>query len=80
MTTSIRFTTAPQDYDGFGTKTLDPKYAITHHGDPIRKVEIHNDHLVWQTMRYASGLHRASTEAELADEIRYGFAKLTTAA
>ncbi len=43
-------TTAPSEYDGFGTFTI---HAI----GPKRWVLIEEEHLSWQTQRYASGLH-----------------------
>lgn len=42
-------TTAPEDYDGFGTFT-----AGTH--GPLRVVAIEPEHVRWQTMRYLSGV------------------------
>jgi len=65
-----RFTTAPESYDGFGTRTLCrvemPKrgprgvYAVWY-----REVEIDPEYLDWQRVRYASGLHACLTNAEL---------------
>jgi len=43
-------TTAPKDYDGFGTFTIN---AI----GPKRWVLIEQEHFTWQTQRYGSGLH-----------------------
>ncbi len=43
-------TTAPIEYDGFGTFTIN---AL----GPKRWVLIEQEHFTWQTMRYGSGLH-----------------------
>jgi hypothetical protein len=43
-------TTAPVDYDGFGTFTI-------HAHSPQRWVLIEQEHVTWQTQRYASGLY-----------------------
>lgn len=43
-------TTAPVNYDGFGTRTVSRDGAV-------RVVAIQPDHVVWQISRYASGLH-----------------------
>lgn len=59
----IRFTDAPEAYDGFGTQTIDVGYGKTFRG-AIRKVEIHPEHLEWQVNRYQSGMHFAYTEEE----------------
>lgn len=45
----IADTTAPVDYDGFGTFTV-REYNGT------RTVLIRDEHFAWQTMRYSSGL------------------------
>lgn len=52
-----RYTTAPDDYDGFGTRTI----GIVGYdsGKPVRQVEIHPEHLRWQESRYGSGMHAA---------------------
>lgn len=45
-------TTAPANYDGFGTLTLAPNPLM---GPQGRLVLIHPEHLEWQIRRYASG-------------------------
>jgi hypothetical protein len=49
-------TTAPENYDGFGTVTL------THVDDDERIVLIEVPHVEWQTIRYRSGLFRVEPE------------------
>jgi hypothetical protein len=49
VTYALRETSAPRNYDGFGTITL------VDTGDR-RIVGIHVEHLDWQTTRYGSGL------------------------
>ena len=44
-------TTAPDDYDGFGTRTTE------RHDDGSRTVDILDEHATWQTLRYSSGMH-----------------------
>lgn len=61
----VFFTTAPEDYDGFGTKTLEwLPYAksCTPDRKPVgqyRKVAVVPIHADWQLNRYGSGLHPA---------------------
>lgn len=52
----IRYTTAPECYDGFGTRTLIPA-AGEDRGLRVRKVHVWQESLMWQSDRYASGLH-----------------------
>jgi hypothetical protein len=54
---TIRYTTAPEVYDGFGTRTLDPDAGTTDSGRTLRRVAIEDRHLEWQDGRYGSGLH-----------------------
>ncbi len=61
---SVYYTTAPEAFDGFGTRTLDPEFA-SDGPHVVRKVLIQDAHARWQTERYASGWHCAVTEAEL---------------
>lgn len=58
MTT--RYTTAPRDYDGFGTVHIGIVGVLG--GRPLRKVEIRGDALGWQEQRYWSGGHRPWAE------------------
>lgn len=52
------YTSAPEAYDGFGTKTLAVVGRDRQSGNPVRKVAVENDHMDWQTQRYGSGMHR----------------------
>lgn len=58
-------TTAPKDYDGFGTISLGESYL---HDRKARVVLIQENHLEWHAGRYGSGLHSIDTE-ETADVI-----------
>lgn len=60
--TVIRYTTAPADYDGGGTKSLGIVGLL--HGKPFRQVQIQSDNLAWQEHRYWSGFHRPWPEDE----------------
>ena len=51
------YTTAPVDYDGFGTETV--AVVGTFDKKPLRHVETPVEHVEWQRMRYGSGLHCA---------------------
>lgn len=53
------FTAAPDDFDGFGTRTVRFTSYLNHRGRRLREVEIENQHLEWQLSRYGSGLFRA---------------------
>lgn len=59
----IRYTTASTNYDGFGTRTLDPEAGMDR-SHTVRKVEIDDRHLQWQESRYGSGLHSSLDEAQ----------------
>jgi hypothetical protein len=48
----VRCTSAPKDYDGFGTITL-----ADYGSDLGRVVMIRDEHLQWQSLRYNSGNH-----------------------
>ncbi len=51
-------TTAPADYDGFGTFAV---HAYDNGADGIiRTVLVREEHLAWQTARYSSGLKSAT--------------------
>lgn len=60
----IVLTTAPKDYDGFGTIELSPRVGLDHCDRPLRRVAIRPEHWEWQTLRYGSGLHAVATESE----------------
>lgn len=57
----IGYTTAPKEYDGFGTRTLIPVVGYDN-GKVVRKVEIDPQHRGWQEARYGSGMHALWTE------------------
>jgi len=48
-------TTAPSEYDGFGTYEI--AAGVAEDGRRVRLIEILERHLQWQTLRNASGLH-----------------------
>jgi len=58
------YTTAPSDYDGFGTVTYEFEAGTDNRGLTVRKVGIEPDHWDWQTGRYLSGMHAVATEEE----------------
>jgi len=59
-----RFTTAPVEYDGFGTRTV--RVIGRDNGRDVREVEIDERHLAWQETRYGSGMHPSWTPADVA--------------
>ncbi len=64
----VRITTAPKDYDGFGTHTIYSYDAgPDHKADSFRIVLIRHEHLDWQVCRYGSGFNRI----ELPEEWQY---------
>ena len=69
------YTTAPVDYDGFGTKTLVERAGLTERGKAVRLVETPEEYTKWQRMRYGSGLHLAVDEGEWNKLLAYGLAK-----
>lgn len=50
-----RYTTAPERYDGFGTKTLEHLETTDGRGRNYREIIIPNDAIDWQLSRYGSG-------------------------
>lgn len=60
----IIYTSAPEAYDDFGTKTI-TVVGITKQNKSLRKVEIIDEHIHWQRARYLSGLYEALTEKDL---------------
>lgn len=69
--TVTRFTAAPEDYDGFGTRTIGPAGA-SDRGRPVREVEIPADTLDWQASRYYSGMFGCLSRAEFNALLRDG--------
>lgn len=61
----VAWTTAPADYDGWGTVTLDAEAGTTDRGQVIRKVLIDPRHWDWHMQRYGSGNYVGLSEAEL---------------
>jgi hypothetical protein len=60
----IAVTTAPESYDGFGTKTIAHLPYKTKLGKQYRKVCIQQQHYEWQSARYGSGIHPTHTPLE----------------
>jgi hypothetical protein len=57
----VVYTTAPDAYDGFSTRTEAEDVGQTC-GKQVRRVSMEERDYVWQTSRYASGLHMAIRE------------------
>ena len=62
----IHYTSAPENYDGFGTKTI-RILGKDRKGDTIRQVEIKNEHFMWQDTRYVSGLYLSTKDLDTAE-------------
>lgn len=60
---TITYTTAPTDYDWFGTRTV-ALAGVDSRGKTIRKVSGPSNRVEAQRGRYASGLHMAVDETE----------------
>jgi hypothetical protein len=60
----IRYTTASERYDGFGTETVEVTKFVDNRGREFRKVSILPENYDWQTLRYGSGLHVAYDEEQ----------------
>ena len=62
----IAWTTAPDDYDTFGTETIPAADGAPHegeyHGKTLRRIMMDPKHRNYQADRYASGLHATWTE------------------
>jgi hypothetical protein len=58
------YTTAPADYDGFGSETV--RVLGCFNDKPLRQVETPLEHVQWQRDRYGSGLYPAFTEEQMA--------------
>jgi hypothetical protein len=61
--TAPTWTSAPEQYDGFGTMTVQPDCGV-YCGRTIREVWTPLRHLTWQRLRYASGLHTVADGTE----------------
>jgi hypothetical protein len=69
----VRITSAPEEYDGFGTRTME---LLPERGRVARyrRVAILERHLDWQRLRYASGLFACVGEDEFAGWVERGLA------
>jgi hypothetical protein len=52
----VIYTEAPEEYDGFSTRTLSV-WGVSRRGNPVRKVYLDDGDFLWQTGRYDSGMH-----------------------
>jgi len=68
----ITYTTAPEAYDWFGTRT--ERIAGTTGGKTVRMVSSRTAHVEAQRDRYASGCHMAKDEAEWTKLVTYKLA------
>jgi len=59
-------TTAPESYDGFGSKTVAwlGTRNLPKGRDQFRRVAIPREHYEWQTARYHSGMYPAFTDLQ----------------
>lgn len=69
--TTTRYTTAPADYDDFGTVSTVVGWE---HDRPVRRVEIADDHLEWQEGRYWSGCYACWDERGWFQMLKCGLA------
>ena len=70
------YTSAPESYDGFGTKTIQENvYRNVTKDQSLRLVEIEESALQWQTMRYSSGNHFYCQENSI-EEFDFLFEKI----
>jgi len=70
---AVTYTTAPVDYDWFGTKTVDAFAGKDARGRIIRKVSGPKSRVEAQRCRYGSGLHLAADEVEWSKLVEYKF-------
>lgn len=68
-TSTITYTTAPEAYDWFGTRTVE--VAGSSGGKAVRKVASDPAYVDCQRGRYRSGLHLAVAEAEWRKLVEY---------
>jgi hypothetical protein len=70
-------TTAPESYDGFGTRTVEPlSYRSRANGQRYRVVTVRADAADWQAARYASGHHAALPREEFTAWVGLGLVDL----
>ena len=70
------YTTAPEAYDGYGTKTVEQAGTwVSGNGKrlPVRKVKIEHESFEWQVARYSSGLHSLMDEEQYREWIQHGY-------
>jgi hypothetical protein len=60
----IGFTSAPESYDGFGTKTISDSGYLDDKGKKTREISIPEKNYDWQTLRYKSGNYGFYTKEE----------------
>lgn len=73
--TVTTYTTAPECYDGFGTRTVDPEAGHLRGGTVVRRVETPSRHVEWQRQRYLSGYtYLVADEAKWREQIEHGLA------
>lgn len=53
----LTYTDAPEVYDGFGTHTVRADVGTSRRNEMVRLVSTPEEHVDWQRMQYASGLH-----------------------
>ena len=70
--TTIRVTSAPESYDGFGTETVEMLPKMGTRGRTYRRVSVDEEHEEWQRARYLSGLYVCLSEPEFAEWTDYG--------
>lgn len=82
----IRYTTAPEDYDGFGTKTIVGNVAhLVQRGEivqdrVVREISIEPQNLSWQTMRYSSGSYVCLTREKFREALEMDLFRTTDVA
>lgn len=71
--TGITYTSAPPDYDGFGTLTVrECAGVLKSSGKVVREVRTPAEHVDWQRNRYYSGgIYATFTPAEFAQAVEY---------
>lgn len=60
--TTLTYTDAPTDYDGFRTHTIRIVGKLC--GKEVRLVETPTEHVNWQRARYASGMYLSANQDE----------------
>lgn len=74
FTAPTHVTTAPESYDGFGTRTVELLPLQSHKGEQFRAVYIEPDNLDWQKGRNGSGNH-ATFDMEQWEEFKDSVAR-----